>query len=254
MMNMAISRDYGFYLSFIDHYLHGGFTTIDPQDRMIRDMEVILKNNKQFFSVWDLIQLKILFTSETSYDIIGITSEMVDPSSLFTIIHPDDLRRRQLTRLKMISMAHELYLKRDGIKILSTNFRAKKPGGNYFNLLHQFYIFFSPIPIDTIFCLLVLTDISWFTEISNGIHYYFGKDSSYFRYPDPNLLITGTILSHNEYSVIQYLEKGFNTEQISKKLFLRESNIENLRRNIVRKSGKSSTKEVIRELKAQGLL
>jgi DNA-binding NarL/FixJ family response regulator len=130
----------------------------------------------------------------------------------------------------------------------------KNAAGKYSNFLMQFFIFYSSVPYKSVFTLKVQTNIDRFRNYKYRNHYYLGTDLSNFRYPDPELLSTGSLYSRREFEIISLLEKGDSTNQIADKLFLSPNTVNTHRRNILRKSGKANIKELIHELKEDGLL
>jgi len=98
------------------------------------------------------------------------------------------------------------------------------------------------------------TDIDWFKKIKHGYHYYLGKDLSFFRYPDEEMLMKGNIFTDREFEIIKLIESGLNSEQIGEKLFLSKYTIDTHRRNILGKSGNAHISDLIYDLHEQGLL
>jgi DNA-binding CsgD family transcriptional regulator len=182
-------------------------------------------------------------------------SNQVSPGFFLTTTHPDDLRRHHLARAKLLGTSQEIYIQKSGTCIISANFRGRNPEGNGFsNYLYQCFFFFSKIPYESTFLILVITDISQFDHIHKGFHYYIGNDPKVFRFPDEKLLSTGSVFSHTEFSIIELIEQGLSTKEIAEKLFRSPLTINTHRSNIIKKAGKSSITEVIRELKGEGLL
>jgi DNA-binding NarL/FixJ family response regulator len=68
------------------------------------------------------------------------------------------------------------------------------------------------------------------------------------------LLSMGNLFSRREFDIIQLIEKGLNSDQIAEKLFLSANTVNTHRRNILKKSGKTNTAELIHDLKTAGLL
>jgi len=99
-----------------------------------------------------------------------------------------------------------------------------------------------------------MSDISDFDKIHKGFHYYIGNDPKVFRFPDEELLSTGSIFSHTEFSIIELIEQGLSSKEIAEKLFRSPLTINTHRSNIIKKAGESSIIGVIRDLKAKGLL
>ena len=66
-----------------------------------------------------------------------------------------------MARSKLISVAQEIFIRKSGTKIISTNVRGKIPGtSDYADYLYQSFIFYSKIPYESAFLILVITDIS----------------------------------------------------------------------------------------------
>jgi len=217
-------------------------------------LEDAMEVNKQYFFVADILQLKILFTSKRSIDMLGVKPQDVDPSIFFTATHPDDISRHSLARTKLFNLGQELFIAGEGIRIISTNFRTRHVTDNYLNMLVQCYLFYTDTPYKTVFSLQVITDISWFRKLQQGFHFYVGNDISVFRLPDEDLLLTGNIFSDREYEILKMIASGISSEQIAKQLFLSVHTVNTHRRNILRKTGKSAIPELIYELKENGQL
>jgi DNA-binding CsgD family transcriptional regulator len=250
----TVSRSYSLFFDFIDNYLPGGFQEIGPDSPLMLDLDRMMEANNQFFFVGDQINVKFFFASKRSLDFIGVEPGDIDPASFLNSIHPADLNRLSLIRTKIYDMGWELYLARKGMAIISTTLMFQNSSGKYTNQLVQCLLFYKNSPYPTVFRLQVHTSISRFRKTMHGYHYYVGDDLSYFRYPDERMLLTGNIFSNREFEIIKMVSEGLNSEQIAKKLFLSVYTIETHRRNIIKKSNKSSIIELILDLKKRGLL
>lgn len=242
------------FKNFIDKYLPGGFLNISRQDPVIIEMEKQLELSHQFFYVGDLLRLQIHFVSNGSKDIIGVNPDEFDLSTFISRAHPDDQERYSLSKSKYIKLGHDLLLRKKGISILSTHFRQLNPAGNYFNLLFQGYMFYSEIPHKTVYTILLLTDLSEFKLSKHGHHYYVGDDTNFFRFPDTGLLKTGHIFSDREFEILQLIVAGLNSEQIAGKLLISVNTVNTHRRNMLKKTNKSTTHDLVIELQESGLL
>jgi DNA-binding CsgD family transcriptional regulator len=184
----------------------------------------------------------------------GVEPEKISQGFFLTTTHPEDYKRHSLARTKLMHMGQELYEQKKGFKIISTNVRARKNDGNYFNALYQAYLFYSKVPYESVFLILIITDISEFKNIHKGFHFYNGEERNFFRFPDNDLLMTGSIFSPTEFHIIELINEGFSSKEIADKLFRSVNTINTHRTNILEKSGKSSLAHVIRELNEKGLL
>ena len=192
---IAVIDNYNLYFRFVDQFLPGGFNIINRTDPLILKIEEMTEANNQFFCIFDLIQLKILFTSRRSIDLMGIESKEINPLIFKKSIHPDDLVWHNLAQTKLFNLGQDIFMKNNGSALVSTNFRMKNPSGEFTNTLIQCYLFFTDAPYKTVFILQVLTDISWFDKNKQGYHFYLGNDPYFFRYPDENLLLKGNVFS-----------------------------------------------------------
>lgn len=247
-------RKYKLFFEFINAYSNVGFKGIDRRDALILTLEEVMNNNNQFFSVFDMLNMKTLFVSQGCIQMLGVQPDDLTSYHLKEATHHDDLKRHELGLVKVFKITHDLFVAKKGEMLISSNFRIRIPGGNYLNQLVQCYLFFSPGPVEAVYMIDIHTDISWFKEIKQGYHYYVGNDLSFFRYPDEELLRMGSVFTDREFEIIRLIQKGFESEQISGKLFLSKHTVNTHRKNILNKTGKEHISEVIYDLLEQGLL
>ena len=246
--------DYGLFLKFFDSYSRSGFKEIEPDNPLIVELDHQMEKNNQLFYIADLILLDIQYISKGTNRMFGIEPENVSLGFFLTTTHPDDLNRHHLARATLLNGAQEFFIHKNGTKVLSSNFRARQPDGRYSNYLYEALMFFSKTPYESVFLILVITDISGFASIHRYFHFYSGNDMGFFRFPDDELLMAGIIFSHTEYRIIELIAEGLSSKEIAKKLFRSVHTINTHRRNILTKSGKPTMTEVIRELKEKGVL
>ena len=246
--------DYSLFFRFLETYTPVGFQGIDRNGPLMKELEEMMEENNQFFYVADIIQMKVLFTSNRSTQMIGIEPTEVSPYHFMECTHPDDIQRLNRGRAKIIKMAQDLFIAGEGDAIFSTNFKMRTPGGEYSNILIQSFIYCSPIPYRTVFYLKIHTNIDSFKKIKLGYHYYIGNDLTLLRYPDDELLSIGHAFSDREFEIIKLIELGMSTEQIAEKLFLSPYTVNTHRGNILKKTGKAHIFELIYELQEKGIL
>jgi DNA-binding CsgD family transcriptional regulator len=246
--------NYNLFLRFIITYLPVGFKGIHPDDPLMMELEQMMEKNNQFIYVADIIQMKVIFTSKRSMQMIGVEPADVTPYYFMEATHPDDIQRLNLGRAKIIKMAQDLFIAQEGFALLSTNFKIRNATGGYSHFLIQNYLFYTSVPYKTVFFLKIHTNIDWSKKIKHGYHYYIGDDLSYFRYPDEEMLQMGNVFSTREFEIIRLIEAGLSTEQIAEKLFLSHYTVNTHRRNILTKTGKKTISDLIYELKERGVL
>jgi len=245
---------YKYLVPFIESYLPAGFTGIDPNDQVVQKMEEELGMDKQFIYVADVIQLKILFTSKCFQDFFGPGVDPGDASVYISAAHPDDLQRHSIARNKYLRIGTDLFIEKKGEAFISTNIRIKNVDGIYINLLFQAYLFFSEIPYPSTFAIMVLTDVTKLMKSRYGYHFYMGNDHAYFRFPDDKLLKTGNVFSKREFEIIKLISCGHDSMKIAEALFLSKHTVNTHRRNLLKKTGKATTYELVMELKERGII
>jgi DNA-binding CsgD family transcriptional regulator len=218
------------------------------------ELEEMMQECNQFFYAADLIQMKILFTSKRSTQMIGVDPTEVSPYHFMEATHPDDLQRLNSARAKVIRVGQDLFIAEKGDSFLSTDIRLRTPGGTYSNFLILSYSFYTTKPYKTVFYFKLHTNIDWFKKTKCGFHYYIGNDLSNFKYPDEELLKLGNIFSVREFEIIKLIAQSLSTEQVAEKLFLSPYTVNTHRSNILQKSGKANIPELIYELRERGMM
>jgi hypothetical protein len=248
------NHDYRLFFTFIETFSAAGFKEIDQKDPLILQLEAKTKNDNQFFFVGDILQMKILFTSNRSAQIMGVWPDELSPYHYRESVHPEDAQRHGLSTTQLFKITNDLFVNKGEPQILSSNFRFRNPHGFYSNLLIQCYVFYSEISYKTVFVVQVHTVIDWYKKIRHGYHHYSGNDISKFRYPDDKLLTEGNVFSDREFEIIKLIHAGLDSIQIAERLFLSIHTINTHRSNILEKSGKRQIADVIFDLGERGLL
>ncbi len=245
---------YSIFFDFIESYLPSGFLKINPDDPIMLKLEELTDENDQYFQVFDLGQMKFLFTSKNIFQMIGVTAEEINPGHYTHLIHPDDEERLCQARSRVYKMEKEIFKAQKGSTLTSYNLRIRNAAGNYNNLFVQDYMFYSPIPYKVVFLIQVITNIDWYKMKKDRFHHYAGNDLSLFKFPDQKLLEIGPDLSYREFEIIRLIEAGLSSKEIADKLFLSVHTVNTHRSNILEKSGKSQISDLIYEFKEKGLL
>jgi DNA-binding CsgD family transcriptional regulator len=248
------SENYGLFQEFIETFEPSGFKNIDREDPLLLKLEATTETHDQFFSVADMIQAKIIWASNRSTHMIGISSGDLDAYHFIEATHLEDLEKHTLGRSKAFNLAYDLYRARKGNAVQSMNIRIRNSQGEYPDLLFQLYFFHSTKPHNTVYTLQVYTNIESFKIKSPSYHYYVGNDLSYFRYPDEKLLMTGNPLTNHEFEIVRLISQGLRSQEVAEKLFRSIFTINTHRRNILKKSGKKHISDLIYDFQKRGLL
>ncbi len=220
----------------------------------MKQLEELMEENDQFFSASDLSQMKYLFTSKRSKQILGIEPSEVDPGFIMNNVHPDDLQRLVLGRAKMYALAQEIYSAKAGSALMSFTFRFLTHKGDCITLLGQAYFFHTTVPREAVFLIQVVTNLNKSVKINPDGHWHVGEDIALFRFPDEKLLIMGFNLSDRELEILRMIRMGLSSKEIAEKLFLSVHTVNTHRSNILAKSGKSQISDLIYDLNAKGLV
>jgi len=245
---------YSIFFDFIESYLPSGFLKINPDDPIMLKLEELTGENDQYFQVFDMGQMKFLFTSKNIFNMLGITAEEINPGHYTQRIHPDDEERLGQARSRVYKMEKEIFKAQKGSSLTSYNLRIRNEDGNYNSLFVQDYMFYSPIPYKVVFLIQVITNIDWYNMKKDRFHHYAGNDLSLFKFPDQKLLEIGPDLSYREFEIIRMIEAGHSSKDIADKLFLSIHTVNTHRSNILEKTGKSQISDLIYEFKEKGLL
>ncbi len=248
------SQKYDLYYRFIDTYAPFGFRGVDRSCALLQELEHLTERNDQYFFVGDLFQGRVLFTSQRSVEMIGVDPAKLTPYDQIQAVHPAEVHRNTNGWAKLLHMANQLLDAKAGASLLSVNMKVRTPKGKYREVLFQCYAFYSRLPYETVYVLVVLTDIAWFKERSHGFHHYVGTDLANFRFPDRELLMIGHHFSPREFEILELVEKGLNSAEIADKLFISVNTVDTHRKNILAKTEKTHISDLIYELKDDGLL
>jgi len=246
--------DYSIFFDFIESYLPSGFTEIKTDDPIMRRLDAVMEENDQYFQVFDMGQMRFLFTSKQVVKFFNVEPEKVNPGLYTQLIHPDDEERLGQARARVYKMEKEIFQAQKGSALASYNLRLLNFKGIYINLFVQDYMFYSPIPYKVVFLLQVVSNIDWFKMKKNCFHHYMGDNLSLFKFPDEDLLNIGPRYSIREIEILKLIATGLSSEQIAEKLFISVHTVNTHRSNILEKCGKCQIPDLIYELQNQGLL
>lgn len=249
---MQVPNDYRLLLKFIDTYLPVGFEGIPRKDPLLKEVNAMMARNGQYFYSGDILEFKIMYTSDSIIQILGISPSDLNPGNMYSLTHPHDRKRHGIGRAKMIKLSCDLFNNEGTNNLLTTNLRLQHAQGHYVNLLIQAYVFVRTVPKASTYCLCVQTNIDWFGPIKHGYNFYVGKDMSYFRIPDRDLILTGCVFTNREFEILNLIRDGLDSNEIAEKLFLSSHTVDTHRRNILKKSKHHNTSELIMDLQDSG--
>lgn len=246
--------DYEIFFRFFEKFKAQRFQDIDPNDPLIIEMNEKLGKAEQFLLLGDYLEIKMLYLCGTCSIYYGVECENLTPAVFLERTHPDDMKRHALGRSKVFQLVGEMFHDKSEDLILSTHFKLKTSNGEYRDLLFQMYMMYAEVPHPTVYAFQVNTDITDMIADQKGYHYYVGNDISFFRYPDKELLLVGNVFSKREFEIIKGIAQGLESQEIAEKLFISVHTVNTHRRNLLNKTGKRNTHELVHELQEKGVI
>jgi hypothetical protein len=251
---MVNHYSYSIFFDFIDSYQPKGFLGIKASDPIMQKLNRVMEENDQFITVSNLAEIKFLYASEGIRRMIGVDPARLNPGHFVEVVHPDDLIRLGLLRAQTFVVEKEVLETKKGSSLVSFTIRLRNTAGVYFNCLCQAYFFYSPIPPSGVYLIQVISNVDHIEMRKRGFHHYKGKDLSYFRFPDQELLNIGPDFSSRELEILKLIESGMSSKEIADKLFVSVHTVNTHRRNILDRCGKCNISNLIYELQEQGLV
>jgi DNA-binding CsgD family transcriptional regulator len=250
--------NYQLFYRFTEEFSSLGFTCIDTAHPIISMLDSQLEAGNRSFYVADLLKIKILYCDKRLGPMIGLPygspASRIDPSSFILATHPDDTPQHERAITKLISLGFSMRSNPEKSLFYCVHFRLKDLEGNYNHLLFQGYLFRAPEHGNSVYLMMVVTNINQLISKHPGIFYYMGTDRNFFRSMDEGMLKSRIHLSHREISILEQISRGLTSEQIAKRLFLSTHTVSTHRRNVLKKNGASTTNELIYNLKEAGVL
>jgi hypothetical protein len=246
--------NYNIFFDFIESYLPSGFLEIHNEDPIMQQLEGLMEENDQFFSVMHVDRIKYIYTSKRCMQMLGIEPGKLSPADFYAAIHPDDQDKLFWVNSQLVKTGGEIFINEKGSALMSCTLRLRNSSGDYEKFLGQNYIFFSPVPNKAVYGFRIISNIEWYHLKDNYYHQYLGPDISLFKFPDEYLLSTVQLYTNRELEILKLIESGLSSKEIANKLFLSVHTVNTHRSNILAKSGKDQISDLIYELKEKGIL
>jgi len=250
--------NYNIYFRFLEENLGNRFENVNTDSPVYLELEQHCRSLDQSFHIANGLSIKIIFADKGLGPSIGLPhatdASQLSANSFFYATHPDHKVSFQAGLTKLISLSYLLCHHRENYILYSRIFPLKDLAGRYNQLLFQCYVF-KPFPAEErTFALVVTTIINHLYDPKQGIYVYLGNDLTHFRYPDAALLGSTINLSTRQRIILDMLAKAKTSAEISEALFLSKHTIDTHRRNILKKTGYTSTTSLIKDLTDKGII
>lgn len=243
---------YNLFFQFLDTFKVQGFKDVPADHPLVLAINEKLNSSRQCFHVNNMVQLQILYCSDSCSNFFGVPVEEINPELYFERTHPEDLAIHASGRSRVVKSAMELYTRKSGKWFLSANIKTRNAAGEYRDLMYQMCLSYTDDPHPAVFGIQVNSDVTDLMKDLGGMHYLVSEDESVFRPPDEQLLSIGPGFSVRELEILRCISEGLDSEEIAKKLFLSVHTVNTHRRNILERSGSRSTHELVIKLQEEG--
>jgi len=199
---------------------------------------------QSYYFIFDCEVNDIEYISKSISAVLGYTREEFDMTKFFASIHPDDLQYCNECENNSFQISNHIFYKEIFKYIISYSFRLKTKEGNYLTIKQQYQT--------------IETD-EYGRMLRNFVHHEvidpYEKRSEYdFQIIDkitnrPVNFEKKFKLTKREVEILDLINEGFQTKEISDKLNLSTHTIKTHRKNILQKTQSSSLIQVLNKIR-----
>jgi DNA-binding CsgD family transcriptional regulator len=235
----------------------GIWRNIAPDPRL-KDVVIDLNFNKSLLQVFcigdyyhflfNIRRMEFDYVSPEMSQVLGYPPEQLNTPFFLSLIHEEDIPFFVGFEQQVVDFFNPMEKHRIANYKVRYDYRVKKAGGDYIRILHQMLTI---IPdhsgvFENTFC--VHTDITYLKKDGVPMLSFIGLqgEPSYVDVGKKSIYspIANT-LSQREKEVVVLLAEGHTSRQIADKLYLSTATVSTHRKNILKKTGLSSTAEVV---------
>ncbi len=232
--------------SKIDNYY------VDLYDLETLKNQVLLSN--QFLYLTDLKNKLFPYVDKNVKHILGYETEAFSLDLFFNIIHPEDQVFVTSLLTKLLNLAGSL--KVNPLEhTLSMDFRIKQKNGHYKRMLRQTSVYKNDKKGNPVLMLNVCTDISHINKPDRVDFSISGnKQPVLEKFLQDEINCDSQMLSKRELDIAKYLVKGKSSREISDLLCISKNTVDTHRRNMLEKTNRKNTPELILYCVENGLV
>lgn len=213
-----------------------------------RELFNIADNDKKFFAIVDLSEPRIEFCSSQVYDFLGFNPHHITISNIFQLIHPDDAVRYTLDELRIAGFLKQLPAEQRCRYKFSKQLRIRNSSGRYVTVCQQMVVLNEAGPDNMMRALVYVSSaINCIDNAKLRISALQSHLVDSSKEPDQNQAPRDAEnpLSDREMEILQLLAQNMSTKEIADKISRSPHTVKNHRKNMLRKSGTSTTLELI---------
>lgn len=219
----------------------------------INDLDQIVLLNNQFLYLTHLKEKRISYVSDNLIHVLGYNRREFSLPFFFKIIHPDDKNDVYSLLAKLLELSNTIKV-RPFEYTLSIDFRVKHKSGEYLRLLRQTSVFKNDKLGHPVLLLNICSDISHLSKKDKVDFVINGKNKTKLNQIIGNMKEPEMNLSKREKDIAKYLVQGKSSKDISELLFISKNTVDTHRRNMLEKTKRKNTTELVAYCLDKGLL
>jgi len=200
------------------------------------------KKRDNYYFLFNCVDNELEYVSECVLDVLGYKREEFNMQKLFEIIHPDDLKYCNQSEFKTMQLCTHIFYNELFRYKISYSFRVKSATGIYITIKQQYKI----VEIDQFGRIF-----KSFVQHQMVHDYEIRPDDDYEIFDEikkrPVDFEKKYKLTKREIEILELINLGFQTKEISEKLCLSEHTVKTHRKNILSKTESSTILEVIKK-------
>jgi DNA-binding CsgD family transcriptional regulator len=180
--------------------------------------------------------------------ILGYPMEQLNMPFFLSLIHPGDLPYFMAFEKQVVQFFNSTFTEQVLKYKVRYDYRLKKSNGQYIRILHQMLTIIPDEEGVYVHAFCVHTDITYLKPTGTPLLSFIGLEG------EPSYIdvggkikfdVTKESLGKREKEILMLLADGYSSVKIAEKLFISKHTVDTHRRNILKKTGNSSTTELV---------
>ncbi|MEQ9442090.1 MAG: LuxR C-terminal-related transcriptional regulator [Cyclobacteriaceae bacterium] len=211
-----------------------------------------------FLFIYDYHAQRYIYVSEEVEEVLGYTSKQFSQQGISFLIQQtkdEEAQYQMLTRALRFLQYNQSEQERTHCSV-NLDFQCKRADGHYIHLLQQSIEFVSDRAGNLLYSMEKVTDISHRPPETSPMLSIFSAQSqkSLIYVPREEMKQKRGVFTRSEMRILQWLNRGYNTQEIADRAGLSPNTVATHRKNMLRKAKVSNTPKLVRFAKLQELL
>lgn len=224
---------------------------------LYKKLLIFFQIGESCYLIFNFQQIRFDLVSEEVKTVLGYDRKGFSADHILQNIHPDDrtwfLNCQEACNQFLFGMSPQRQMKYK----FRMDYRIRKQSGEYIRVMHQAITIQNDDDGKVIRCLVVITDINHLKKDGKPVLSYIGMDGepSYLDVDVKNHFQEEShLLSKREKEILYLLGEGKASKQIADLLNISKHTVDSHRKNLLRKTGATSTIELISKTIREGLI